>query len=97
MTDISHHAEMASTRPHLDLFSIGKRLHAERQQFVDFCAVEQITGAFRRDPGIVGQDDRRGQHGVVLVFGFVAYANRPGADATTTFRQLDAIRIRIQQ
>ena len=44
--------------PRLALLLLGERQRAQREDLVDLRRVEQVTGAFRRDPGVVVQDDR---------------------------------------
>ena len=55
--------------PRLALLLIGEGQRAEREDLVDLARVEQVTGAFRRDAGVVVHDDRGRQHHVPLARG----------------------------
>ena len=60
-------ARLRIGRPHLGLLRVGHREDVQDEQLVDLAAVEQVAGALGRDPRLVLEDDRRGEHGAVAV------------------------------
>ena len=64
--------------PYFQLFRIGHRQDAQRQDLIDLGPVEEIPGTLRRDLRIVVEDDRRGQYGIALPF--FSNKHRPRAD-----------------
>ena len=51
---------------HLGLLLVGQAEDVEHEHLVDLAAVEQVAGALGRDPRVVLEDDRRGEHRVAL-------------------------------
>lgn len=60
------------------LFVVGEGLEAE--DFVDWAGGEEAAGAGGVDPGIIVEDDGRGEEGVAFVAGLVADEDGPGAE-----------------
>src|SRR5215510_12607450 len=67
---------------HLLLLLIRHRHDAQREQFVNFRSVVEITRAFRGDLRIIIEDDRRREQ--TVAFSFFPDQRRPGAYVSTT-------------
>ena len=50
-----------------DLLALGvaERMDVEQERFLDLRVVEEVHTALGRDLRVIGEEDRRGQHGVV--------------------------------
>src|ERR1700733_5130222 len=47
---------------HLLLLRVGQREHTQGEHLIHLRAIEKVAGTFRRDLGIVIEDDRRAEH-----------------------------------
>ena len=69
-------------RGHLALLLVGQRHDPEREHLVDLGAVEETARALGCNLGIVVEDDRRGEHRVVL--SLLTDQDWPGADVAAS-------------
>src|SRR4029077_13540845 len=63
---------------HLLLLRVGEGEDAEGEQLVDLARVEEVARALRGDLDVILEDDRRGEHGVVVAGLTDAHRPHPG-------------------
>ena len=71
--------------PHLKLFCLGHRQDSQRQNFIDFGAVEKVPCTFRRDLRVVVENDGAAQNRVR--FPLLSYQNGPQTGVVTFGRR----------
>src|SRR5918911_499387 len=80
---------------HLPLLLVGEREDVQDQQLVDLAAVEEVARALGRDLRVVGENDRRAEHGAPVAR--LADEHRPDADVAAVLGRFPQLVGRVRE